>query len=96
MTVPLAVRDAAAVAGALLVLTAAVSVIGTVIIPRKTGSRLTRLADRAVSGAFRLITRPARAYELRDRLAGQLRAGRLFDSRRRGRGAVLMVRSAAA
>jgi hypothetical protein len=66
---PIAVRDGAAVAGALLVLTAAVSVIGTVIIPRKTGSHLTRLVDRVVAGVFRLITRPVRKYELRDRLA---------------------------
>jgi hypothetical protein len=66
---PIAVRDGAAVAGALLVLTAAVSVVGTVIIPRKTGSHLTRLIDRAVAAAFRLFTRPVRKYELRDRLA---------------------------
>jgi hypothetical protein len=66
---PIAVRDGAAVAGALLVLTAIVSVVGTVIIPRKTGSTLTRLIDRAVTRAFRLITWPVRDYELRDRLA---------------------------
>jgi hypothetical protein len=66
---PIAVRDGAAVVGALLVLTATVSVVGTVIIPRKTGSTLTRLVDRAVTWAFRLITRPVRKYELRDRLA---------------------------
>jgi hypothetical protein len=63
------VRDVAAVAGALLVHTAAVSVVGTVIIPRKTGSHLTRLVDRVVAVVFRLITRPVRKYELRDRLA---------------------------
>ena len=69
MIIPIAVRDVAAVAGALLVLTAAVSVVGTVIIPRKTGSHLTRLVNRVVAVVFRLITRPARKYELRDRLA---------------------------
>jgi hypothetical protein len=69
LTIPLAVRDCAAVAGALLVLSATVSVVGTVIVPRKTGSRLTRLVDRAVTGVFRLITAPVRDYDLRDRLA---------------------------
>ena len=49
-------------------LTAAVSVVGTVII-RKTGSHLTRLVDRVVAVVFRLITGPVRRYELRDRLA---------------------------
>jgi hypothetical protein len=58
---PIAVRDVAAVAGALLVLTAAVSVVGTVLIPRKTGSHLTRLVDRVVAVVFRLIPgRPRR------------------------------------
>ncbi len=69
MIAPSAVRDVAAVAGALLVLAATVSVVGTVIIPRKTGSHLTRLVDRIVAAVFRLITRPVRRYELRDRLA---------------------------
>ena len=72
MIAPTAVRDVAAVAGALLVLATAVSVVGTVIIPRKTGSHLTRLVNRVVAAVFRLITRPVRKYELRDRLtAGQ-------------------------
>jgi hypothetical protein len=66
---PIEVRDVAAAAGALLVLTATVSVVGTVIIPRKTGSTLTRLVDRAVTRVFQLNTRPVRNYELRDRLA---------------------------
>jgi len=43
MTAPSAVRDIAAAAGLLLVLGTAVSVVGTVIVPRKSGSRLTRL-----------------------------------------------------
>jgi hypothetical protein len=51
------------------VLTATVSVVGTVIIPRKTSSHLTRLVDRVAAWAFRLITRPVKRYELRDRLA---------------------------
>jgi hypothetical protein len=69
LTIPLAVRDCAAIAGALLVVSATVSVVGTVIVPRKTGSRLTRVVNRAVTGIFRLITAPVRDYALRDRLA---------------------------
>ena len=43
MTAPIALCDVAAAAGALLVLSTVVSVVGTVIVPRKSGSRLTRL-----------------------------------------------------
>jgi hypothetical protein len=72
MTVPLAARDIAAAAGAVLVLGAVVSVVGTVIVPRNTGSRLTRLVTRMVTGLFRLICRPVPAYRTRDRImAGQ-------------------------
>src|ERR1700734_1219211 len=72
MTVPIAARDVAAAAGAILVLGAGVSVVGTVIVPRNTGSRLTRLVTRVVNGLFRLICRPVSAYRRRDRImAGQ-------------------------
>ena len=72
MTVPITARDVAAAAGALLVLSTAVSVVGTVIVPRKSGSRLTRLVAGAVDGIFRLIVWPVRSYRWRDRiLAGQ-------------------------
>ena len=54
MTAPIAVRDVAAAAGALLVLSTVVSVVGTVIVPRKSGSRLTRL----VASAVKRICRP--------------------------------------
>jgi len=55
-----------------LVLSAVASVVGTVIVPRKTGSRLTRLVASAVDGLFRLITYPIGSYRRRDRiLAGQ-------------------------
>ena len=51
---------------------AVVSVVGTVIVPRHTGSRLTRLVTRVVNGLFRLICRPVSAYRRRDRImAGQ-------------------------
>jgi hypothetical protein len=72
MSVPTAARDVVAVVGAGLVLTTIVSVIGTVIVPRKTGSRLTRLVAAAVTGVFRLIVAPVASYRRRDRiLAGQ-------------------------
>ena len=72
MIVPIAARDVAAAAGAVLVLSAAASVVGTVIVPRKTGSRLTRLVAALVDGVFRLVTRPVAGYRRRDRiLAGQ-------------------------
>ena len=68
MIVPIAVRDVAAAAGALIVLSAVASVVGTVIVPRKTGSRLTRLVASAVDCLFRLITRPVASYRRRDRI----------------------------
>jgi hypothetical protein len=72
MTVPIAARDIAAAAGAVLVLGAVVSVVGTVIVPRNTGSRLTRLVTRVVNALFRLICRPVSTYRRRDRImAGQ-------------------------
>jgi hypothetical protein len=72
MTAPIAVRDVAAAAGLLLVLGTAVSVVGTVIVPRKSGSRLTRLVASTVNGVFRLIVRPVASYRWRDRImAGQ-------------------------
>jgi len=61
-------RDLAAIAGSLLVLSAIASVIGTVIVPRRSGSRLTRLVARAVNGVFRLVTRPVSDYKRRDRI----------------------------
>jgi hypothetical protein len=75
MTVPIAARDVAAVVGGLLVVTAAISVIGTLIVPRPVGSWLTRLVDRMMNGAFRLATEPIADYRRRDRiLAGQAAA----------------------
>jgi hypothetical protein len=75
MVVPLAARDVAAVAGALLVMTAAASEIGTIIVPRPVGSWLTRLVDRLVNGAYRMLTGAIADYQRRDRvLAGQAAA----------------------
>ena len=53
-------------------LSAVASVVGTVIVPRKTGSRLTRLVAGVVHESYRLIARPVASYRRRDRfLAGQ-------------------------
>ena len=62
MTAPIAVRDVAAAAGLLLVLGTVISVVTTVIVPRKSGSRLTRLVASAVNGVFGLIVRPVASY----------------------------------
>jgi hypothetical protein len=75
MVVPLVGRSLAAVVGGLLVLTVWSSVIGTLIVPRPVGSRLTRWVDRFVDGAFRLATRRIADYRRRDRvLLGQAAA----------------------
>jgi hypothetical protein len=72
MIAPIAVRDVAAAAGALLVLSTVVSVVGTVIVPRKSGSRLTRVVASAVNRIFVLIVWPVASYRWRDRImAGQ-------------------------
>ena len=53
-------------------LSTVVSVVGTVIVPRKSGSRLTRLVASAVKRIFGLIVWPVASYRWRDRiLAGQ-------------------------
>src|SRR6266705_219924 len=75
MVVPIIGRLVAAVAGALLVLTAGASVIGTLMVPRPVGNWLTRWVDRIVNGAFRLATDAIADYKRRDRvLAGQAAA----------------------
>ena len=75
MVVPLVARDVAAGVGALLVATAAASIIGTLIVPRPIGSWLTRLVDRIVNAAFRVGTGPIADYRRRDRvLAAQAAA----------------------
>jgi len=56
MVVPLVGRSLAAAVGALLVLTAWASIIGTLMVPRAITSWLTQWTDRIVNGAFRLVT----------------------------------------
>src|SRR5260221_12367278 len=75
MVVPLAGRVIAACVGALLVITAARSVIGTVIVPRLVGSWLTRWVDKIVDAVYRMVTAPMTDHKRRDRvLAGQAAA----------------------
>src|SRR5260370_38370234 len=75
VVMPLIGRCIAAVAGALLVLTAATSVIGTLIVPRPVGGRLTGWVDRIVDGTFHLVTVRIDDYRRRDHvLAGQAAA----------------------
>ncbi len=68
MAVPLAARWVAAGCGALLVLTGWQSVIGTLIVPRPVASWLTRVVDRIVLAVYRVVTKPCRQFERRDRL----------------------------
>jgi hypothetical protein len=75
MVVPEAVRYVAAVAGLLIVLTSARSIIGTVIVPRPVNSWLTRKVDQFWNGVFRLITARISDFRTRDRiLASQVAA----------------------
>jgi hypothetical protein len=72
MVMPPTGRAVTAVIGALLVFTAARSLIGTVIVPRPVGSWLTRSVDKAVSFCYRVAARKIKDHGRRDRtLAGQ-------------------------
>ncbi len=68
MVVPLAGRAIAAVIGGLLVITAAKSVIGTIIVPRPTGSWLIRSVDKSMDAAYQLAIKPIRDFRTRDRV----------------------------
>jgi hypothetical protein len=69
MVVPLAGRVIAAVVGGLLVIVAARSVIGTIIVPRPTGSWLIRLVDKAVDATYQMATKKIKEnYRTRDRI----------------------------
>ena len=68
MAVPEIVRVLAAVVGGLLVFAAAISVVGTLIVPRPVGSWLTRFVDKAVNGTFRMATARVKSYRRRDRI----------------------------
>src|SRR6266566_1364502 len=68
MVVPLAARSLIAIVGALLVLTAWGSLIGTLIVPRPAGGWLTRWVDRIINAAFRIITSGIADHKRRDRV----------------------------
>jgi len=68
MVVPLAARWVAAACGALLVLTAWNSVIGTLIVPRPVGSWLTRSVDRVIIVSYHIVTKRVGDYRRRDRI----------------------------
>jgi len=68
MVVPLAGRAIAAVIGGLLVITAARSVIGTIIVPRPTGSWLIRSVDKAMDAVYETAVKPIKSYRTRDRI----------------------------
>jgi hypothetical protein len=68
LAVPEIARAVAAVVGGLLVLAAATSVVGTLIVPRPVGSWLTRFVDQAVHGTFRIVAAPVKSYRRRDRI----------------------------
>jgi hypothetical protein len=68
MVVPLAGRAIAAVIGGLLVITAARSVLTTIIVPRPTGSWLIRSVDKAMDVVYELSVKPIKDYRTRDRV----------------------------
>jgi len=68
MVVPLAGRAVAAVIGAVLVLGAGLSVIGTLVVPRPVSSRLTRWVDWAVDLAFQVVAARVPDYLRRDQV----------------------------
>jgi hypothetical protein len=68
MVMPLAGRAVAAVIGGLLVLTSLSSVIGTLVVTRSVGSRLTQWVDRTVNGAYQLVVSRAADSRRRDQL----------------------------
>jgi hypothetical protein len=68
MVVPEAVRGIAAAGGVLLVVTAATSVIGTLIVPRPVASWLTRWVDKLVDAVFVLATKRIDEFRRRDRV----------------------------
>src|SRR3984885_6312915 len=68
MVMPLAGRVVAAVIGGLLVLTAASSVVGTLIVTRSVGSRLTGWVNRTVDRAYQLVVSRSADPRRRDQL----------------------------
>jgi hypothetical protein len=68
MVVPLAARWVAAACGVALVLTSWGSVIGTLVVPRLVGNRLSRAVDRVVVAAYQALTGHVAEYRRRDHI----------------------------
>jgi hypothetical protein len=68
MSVPLYGRSLLALAGVFLVVVDSISVVGTLIVPRPVGGRLTVWVDRLVHALFELLTAPVADYRRRDRV----------------------------
>jgi hypothetical protein len=66
--VPQAIRAVAAVVGALIIVVTFQSIIGTLIVPRSVGGRLTNIVDLLVDSAFRIVVGRLRGYHYRDRV----------------------------
>ena len=64
----MAVRDLGAAVGALLVVAAAWSVIGTIVVPRRVRSWMTRMVARVVDSGFHLVADAFGSYQARDRI----------------------------
>jgi hypothetical protein len=72
-------RWIACVAGIAVLLGTALSVVGTLVVPRGIDSRISRFSESAVNAAFVFITKPVRDFARRDRvLAWQAPIGLLF------------------
>jgi hypothetical protein len=67
MMVPMYLRYLAAAIGLFLVVIDAISVVGTLIVPRLAGGRLMIWVDRLVHGTFEVVTKPVKDYRRRDR-----------------------------
>ncbi len=78
MVVPLAGRVIAAVIGGLLVITAARSVIQTIIVPRPANRWLIRTVDQVVNVTFHMATAGVRDYKRRDPVMASLAAALLL------------------
>jgi hypothetical protein len=68
MVMPLAGRVVAAVIGGLLLLTSVSSVIGTLVVTRSVGTRLTRWVDRIVDRGYQLVVSRSADSQRRDQL----------------------------
>jgi hypothetical protein len=79
MVVPEAARWIAAAVGVLLICTSAVSVIGTLMVPRPVANFLTHRVDQLVNGVYRLVTKPIVDFKKRDRVLATQAAALLLS-----------------